>query len=81
MKEAPGHIGSACETDGRGGALTINRSMGQTLDRALLDLRRPPFSHGHGYVAISRVHTADELGAFVDDACSPSCGRTGGCGG
>jgi len=51
-------------------ALTINRSMGQTLDRALLDARRPAFTHGHAYVATSRVHTADELGVFVNDACS-----------
>ena len=50
-------------------ALTINRSQGQTLDRVLLDLRRAPFAHGQAYVAISRVHEADECGAFVDDDC------------
>lgn len=26
--------------------------------------------HGHAYVAVSRVHTAEELGAFVNSACS-----------
>ena len=51
-------------------ALTINRSMGQTLERVLFDMRRPPFAHGQGYVAVSRVHVADDLGAFVNDGCS-----------
>ena len=50
-------------------ALTINRSQGQTLERALLDLRRPAFAHGHAYVAVSRVHVADDLGVFVDGTC------------
>merc|ERR1719324_1510535 len=47
-------------------ALTVHRSQGQTLERALFDLRHPAFTHGHAYVAISRVHTADDLAVFVD---------------
>jgi len=50
-------------------ALTINRSQGQTLDRVLLDLRDAAFEHGQAYVAVSRVHTADELAVFVNDSC------------
>lgn len=51
-------------------ALTINRSQGQTLDGVLLDLRDAALEHGQAYVAISRVHTADELALFVDDNSS-----------
>ena len=51
-------------------ALTINRAQGQTLDRALLDLRDTTFEHGQAYVAVSRVHTADELSVFIDDRSS-----------
>ena len=50
-------------------ALTINRSQGQTLDRVLLDCRRPSFSHGQANVAISRVHLAEDLGVIVNDSC------------
>ena len=50
-------------------ALTINRSQGQTLDRVLLDCRRPSFSHGQANVAISRVHLAEDLGVVVNDSC------------
>ena len=32
-------------------------------------VRCAPFSHEQAYVAISRVHEANECGAFVDDAC------------
>lgn len=45
---------------------------GSAFSYSLLDLRRPAFTHGHAYVAVSRVHTASELGAFVNDACSVS---------
>ena len=51
-------------------ALTINRSQGQTLDRILVDLRAPSFSHGPGYVAISRVHDGADCGLFVDAKCT-----------
>ena len=35
----------------------------------LLDLRHAPFSHGHTYVAVSRVHVAADCSAFIDDSC------------
>jgi len=44
-------------------AMTINKSQGQTFDRVGLDLRRPVFSHGQFYVAVSRV--TDPSGLFI----------------
>ena len=56
--------------------LTINRSQGQTLERALLDLRRPAFSHGHAYVAISRVQVAEALvSSLTLDTCCVTSAR------
>ena len=36
-------------------AMTINKSQGQTVKQVGLDLRRPVFTHGQFYVAVSRV--------------------------
>ena len=36
-------------------AMTINKSQGQTVKHVGLDLRRPVFTHGQFYVAVSRV--------------------------
>lgn len=41
-------------------AITIHKSQGMTLDRAVMDLRRT-FSPGMGYVALSRVEALDGL--------------------
>ena len=38
-----------------GYATTFNSCQGLTLDRAVLDLRIPPFSHGQLYTSVSRV--------------------------
>ena len=42
-------------------AITINKSQGQTLNRAVLCLFKPVFTHGQLYVALSRVRTPDSL--------------------
>ena len=44
-------------------AITIHKSQGMTLDRAVMDLRRT-FAPGMGYVALSRVQELD--GLFLD---------------
>ena len=41
-------------------AITIHKSQGMTLDRAVMDLRRT-FAPGMGYVALSRVERLDGL--------------------
>ena len=46
--------------------MTINKSQGQELQRCLLDLRSPPFSHGHLYVALSRVRNVDDIAIFTN---------------
>ena len=47
--------------------MTYNKSQGQELQAVLVDLRRPPFTHGHLYVALSRVRHRDGIAAFVMD--------------
>src|SRR3546814_3029755 len=46
--------------------MTYNKSQGQELQAVLVDLRKPPFTHGHLYVALSRVRRRDGIAAFVD---------------
>jgi hypothetical protein len=41
--------------------MTINKSQGQTFQRALVVLPTPIFSHGQLYVALSRVGSPDGL--------------------
>ena len=48
-------------------SMTMNKSQGQQFNRVLLDLRNPPFSHGHLYVAVSRIRYARDI-AFYGDA-------------
>jgi ATP-dependent DNA helicase PIF1 len=47
-------------------AMTMNKSQSQTLRRTLVDCRQPPFSHGHLYVASSRVRSAQDIRYYFD---------------
>ena len=48
-------------------AMTINKSQGQTLSKVGLFLKRPVFSHGQLYVAVSRVKSKDGLRVICCD--------------
>ena len=48
-------------------AMTINKSQGQTLSKVGLSLKRPVFSHGQLYVAISRVKSKEGLKVLCCD--------------
>ena len=47
-------------------AMTKNKSQSQTLRRNLVDCRQPPFTHGHLYVASSRVRSALDIRYYFD---------------
>ena len=42
-------------------ASTFNGCMGVTLDRCVVDIRNNPFTHGHLYVAMSRVRKRKDV--------------------
>ena len=48
-------------------AMTINKSQGQTLENVGFYLRKPVFSHGQLYVAVSRVTSKKGLLIENDD--------------
>ncbi len=48
-----------------GWAMTIHKSQGQTLERAIIDLGAGAFAHGMTYVALSRMTTLD--GVYLAD--------------
>lgn len=51
-------------------AMTINKAQGQTLKTMGLDLRRPVFSHGMMYVALSRTGSKDSTFILAPDGTS-----------
>ena len=47
-------------------ATTFNSCQGLTLDRAVIDLRVPPFAHGQLYTSISRVRHRNHIRSFFN---------------
>jgi hypothetical protein len=55
-------------------SMTYNKSQGQELKKCLVDIRSPPFVHGHLYVSLSRIRYFDNIRIFctednIDDNC------------
>ena len=48
-------------------AMSYNKSQSQTLHRVLVDCTEMPFTHGHLYVASSRVRSSDNIAHFFSD--------------
>ena len=46
-------------------AMTINKSQSQTLGKVLLDATEPSFSHGHTYVALSRIRDVNNIRILI----------------
>ena len=47
-------------------AMTYNKSQGQEFDRVVVDVRKQPFTHGHLYVALSRIRIANNIRLFIE---------------
>ena len=49
-------------------AMTFNKSQGQSIPFTLIDIRHPPFSHGHLYVSMSRATDVDCTAFFCNES-------------
>ena len=47
-------------------AMTYNKSQGQEFDKVVVDVRKQPFTHGHLYVALSRIRIANNIRLFTE---------------
>lgn len=47
-------------------AMTINKSQGQSFANVGVDLRKPCFTHGQLYVALSRARSASSIKCIID---------------
>jgi hypothetical protein len=47
-------------------AMSINKSQGRTIPRAIVDMRVPFWQHGSGHVAFSRIPRSVDSGVFTD---------------
>ena len=48
-------------------SMTYNKSQEQELNRCLVDIRSPPFVHGHLYVALSRIKFYNNIRIFCTE--------------
>jgi hypothetical protein len=48
-------------------SLTFNKAQGQTFNKLALDITQASFSHGHLYVALSRIRIATNIKFFVTE--------------
>ena len=48
-------------------AMTMNRSQGQEFQKVLVDLSTSALSHGHLYVAMSRIRNAADIAIYTND--------------
>lgn len=53
-------------------AMTINKSQGQSFDTALIDMTMATFSHGHSYVALSRIRHYERIRVMVQPSMTYS---------
>ena len=60
-------------------AMMYNKSQSQTLQKVLLDITEPPFSHGQLYDAMSQVRNCKNIAMYLTDeqlimsGDSPTC--------